>query len=196
MYKRQPFGPEEPVDPVGPDPPIGPVPPVDPVGPEPPVDPVGPDPPIGPVPPVDPVGPEPPVDPVGPDAPVEPVGPDEPVEPVGPDEPVEPAGAIGAGEPGIKTIGGMKNTPPGGVPPPLGIAMSVLGGGSIANIMGKSMAWNGAGSCGTSSAVGPGSLGELGPAGFWATRLPQRVRAWCLPSLTSISPLCLSLIHI
>jgi hypothetical protein len=86
--------------------------------------------------------------------------------------------------------GGMKNTPPGGVAPPLEIAMSVLGGGSIANIMGKSIAWNGAGSCGTSSAVGPGSFGFVEPVGFWDTRLPQRVRAWCLPSLTSISPLC------
>jgi hypothetical protein len=71
----------------------------------------------------------------------------------------------------------MKNTPPGGVAPPFGIAMSVLGGGSIANIMGKSMAWNGAGSCGTSSACGPGSFGEVWSGAFWLTRFPQRVRA-------------------
>jgi len=97
---------------------------------------------------------------------------------------------FGVAAPGIMMAGGMKNTPPGGVAPPLEIAMSVLGGGSIANIMGKSMAWNGAGSCGTSRAVGPGSFGFVEPVGFWDTRLPQRVRAWCLPSLTSISPLC------
>jgi len=35
-----------------------------------------------------------------------------------------------------------------------------------------------------------GSEGEVGSAGISEMRFPQRVRARCLPSLRSVSPLC------
>jgi hypothetical protein len=174
-----PDGPEVPDVPVGPDEPDGPE---VPVGPEEPDGPPGPDVPVGPDVPDVPVAPDGPDDPVDPDVPVGPMGPDDPVEPV------DPAGARAIGPPGISIIGGTLKTPPS-IEPALPGAKSERAGSAI--IMGRFIASNGEGLMGVSRSSGFGStLGLRACAGRTsATRLPQRVRAWFFPSLTSNSPL-------
>jgi hypothetical protein len=165
--------PEGPDDPDGPEAPDGPD------------DPAGPDDPDGPDVPVDPVGPDDPDGPDGPDVPVGPTGPDVPVEPVDPDGPF----ALTTGAPGISITGGTLNTPLADEPPLPG-TKSERAGSAI--MIGKVIASNGDGFIGVSSSSGFGSTRGLRAfaGSTWATRLPQRVRAWFFPSVTSNSPLC------
>jgi hypothetical protein len=177
-----PDGPDGPEDPLGPEVPVGPDDPVVPVGPE---VPVGPDDPEAPVGPEVPTGPDGPEVPVGPEDPGAPEGPDGPETPDGPEEPDGALPLANGAPPGIMIIGVGSNTPPA-IEPDLARASA---GNAIS--MGKFIASNGDGFIGVSNVSGAGSLGGFRACAgkTWATRFPQRVRASCVPSLISSSPL-------
>ncbi len=81
-------------------------------------------------------------------------------------------------------------TPLGGRPP-----KAIMVGAASSDQIGAEgresvVAIGGCGKTGPLMTSAGGSAGDIGPAGTSATRLPQRVRARCSPSVSSVSPAC------
>src|SRR5580698_234241 len=97
------------------------------------------------------------------------------------------------GVPPPPTVNGTpgKKNPSGGAPgtgATGGVSMEVIGGGATCNSTGDSLFASSTAGLAASIASVAGSVLETGATGASDKRLPQRVRAMCVPSLKTVSP--------
>jgi len=97
------------------------------------------------------------------------------------------------GVPPPPTVNGTpgKKNPSGGAPgtgATGGVSMEVIGGGATGNSTGDSLFASSTAGLAASIASVAGSVLETGATGASDKRLPQRVRAMCVPSLKTVSP--------
>ncbi len=97
------------------------------------------------------------------------------------------------GVPPPPTVNGTpgKKNPSGGAPgtgATGGVSMEVIGGGATGNSTGDSLFASSTAGLAASIASVAGSVLETGATGASDKRLPQRVRAMCVPSLNTVSP--------
>src|SRR3984957_17935449 len=102
----------------------------------------------------------------------------------------DPPGDDGVPPPTVNGTPGKKN-PSGGAPgtgATGGVSMEVIGGGATGNSTGDSLFASITAGLAASIASVAGSVLDTGATGASDKRLPQRVRAMCVPSLKTVSP--------